>query len=215
MAITAAHTGMLRLPPPKISPLDWVKQSIAERKVQLLVLAEEPASSDAVTDEALKQVVEINPVNPSWWERFAALPQWRIGPRLARGPLGSGHRGTRTHALGELVELAPGRGEPSWEAYTLPIDSPGRPHILEIDYPSDVPQTMGISVVEPNDAGAVYPMGLDSGFEVAADVTGLKPPPCWLRHRILFWPHPIADGPRDQPPRRCAGPLRQDPRSSG
>ncbi len=188
VAITAAHTGMLRLPPPKISPLDWVKQSIAERKVQLLVLAEEPASSDAVTDEALKQVVEINPVNPSWWERFAALPQWRIGPRLARGPLGSGHRGTRTHALGELVELAPGRGEPSWEAYTLPIDSPGRPHILEIDYPSDVPQTMGISVVEPNDAGAVYPMGLDSGFEVAADVTGLKPPPCWLRHRILFWP---------------------------
>ena len=50
--------------------------------------------------------------------------------------------------------------------------SPGRPHILEVDYPSDVPQTLGISIVEPNAAGALTPIGLDSGVDVPAEAIG-------------------------------------------
>ena len=41
----------------------------------------------------------------------------------------------------------------SWQAYTLSISQPGRPHVLEVDYPSDVPQTLGLSILEPNAAG--------------------------------------------------------------
>ena len=71
--------------------------------------------------------------------------------------------------MGLLARLAPSRenSEVSWEAYTLPINRPGSPHILEIDYPSDVPQTLGVSIIEPNAAGAIIPIGLDSGIEQA------------------------------------------------
>ena len=56
-----------------------------------------------------------------------------------------------------MAQLRPNADSPdvSWEAYWLPISQPGRPHILEVDYPSDVPQTLGISIVEPNAAGAM------------------------------------------------------------
>ena len=63
---------------------------------------------------------------------------------------------------------------------------PGTPHILEVEYPSDVPQTLGISIVEPNAAGAVLPIGLDSGIQVVEE--SLPAPPKWSRHRLLFWP---------------------------
>jgi hypothetical protein len=94
--------------------------------------------------------------------------------------------------LGELVELRPsGRsGDVSWEAYTLPIKRPGVPHVLEVEYPSDVPQMMGISILEPNAAGAIMPIQLDSGIDTAEDVTGLgsRGRPRMLRHRLIFWP---------------------------
>ena len=43
-----------------------------------------------------------------------------------------------------------------------------------------------ISVVEPNAAGMVTPIGLNSGVDVAA---GTGPMPAgWERHRLIFWP---------------------------
>ena len=61
-----------------------------------------------------------------------------------------------------------------WLAYPLAIDSPGQPHLLEVEYPSDFEQTLGISLVEPNAAGQVQPIGLDSGFAVPP-AAGHKP----------------------------------------
>ena len=37
-----------------------------------------------------------------------------------------------------------------------------------------MPQTLGISVLEPNAAGALVPIGLDSGVEVAAPLVGAR-----------------------------------------
>ena len=68
----------------------------------------------------------------------------------------------------------------------MPVNAPGQPHVLEVEYPSDVPQTMGISVVEPNAAGAVMPIGLDSGVYVTDDDTEKKPQ--LAKHRVTFWP---------------------------
>ncbi len=42
-----------------------------------------------------------------------------------------------------------------------------------MDYPSDVPQTLGISIVEPNAAGALMPIGLDSGVDNGAEAIDL------------------------------------------
>jgi hypothetical protein len=81
------------------------------------------------------------------------------------------------------VELAP----QAWQAYPLSIVSPGAPHILEVEYPSNVEQTLGISIVEPNAAGQVGPIGLDSGIDVPAPEAGHKPGV--RRHRLVFWPH--------------------------
>ena len=55
----------------------------------------------------------------------------------------------------------------SWEAYTLSVSPPGRPYVLEVEYPSDVPQTLGLSIIETNAAGTLVPIGLDSGIDVS------------------------------------------------
>ncbi len=163
---------------------------LAARRIQVVVLGPHPQNAPQAQGGRLRPVEEIDPANPKWSERFAKLPHPRPFSRLWKGPLGNGCSRTRTHPLGELVQLgpAPGSDELAWEAYTVPIDEPGRPHVLEIDYPSDVPQTMGISIVEPNAAGAVLPIGLDSGVELAEEVIGRVREPQWLKHRVIFWP---------------------------
>jgi hypothetical protein len=104
--------------------------------------------------------------------------------------LGSGDALTWEHPQlrQTLVQLGAAGREPniSWEAYPLPIERPGEPHVLEIDYPSDVPQSLGISIVEPNAAGTVLPIGLDSG--VYLDDEAAQTAPRWETHRIVFWP---------------------------
>ncbi|GAF91674.1 unnamed protein product, partial [marine sediment metagenome] len=118
------------------------------------------------------------------------LPKIPSLPPLRKGPLGNGNMKVVKHPLGQLVRLNPNRQSPdvSWQAYSLPIDQPGRPHVLEVDYPSDVAQTLGISILEPNAAGALMPVGLDSGVDRAEEVAGGDGPPRWVRHRLIFWP---------------------------
>jgi hypothetical protein len=178
------------------TPLGWqhaVRSSlgagpIAERKIQLLVLGPQPPRTSAATAE-LKTVVEIDPASPHWWDPLAKLPQLPALARLRRGPLGNDNLRVRQHPLGSLAELNPSRApDLSWEAYSLPINRPGVPHVLEVDYPSDAVETLGISIIEPNAAGAVAPIGLDSGFDQAAPPTADSAPPHWNRHRLIFWP---------------------------
>lgn len=183
-------------------PANWHQpfrrpQPVAQRRIQLLVLGPDGPVPSARTEGKLTQVGEIDPANPAWHEklRLDKLPTLPNFPRLGKpGPLGNGHAKTRQHALGEktelVTELGPSAQSPdvSWEAYTLPIDRPGRPHVLEVDYPSDVPQTLGISVLEPNAAGELIPIGLDSGVDRCRELIGGERPARWLRHRLIFWP---------------------------
>lgn len=187
LTMTATRIGW---PNPVRRPLHW-RQTVAERKVQLLVLAGERSGPSAPADESeFRQVVEIDPAHPRWWELLSKLPQLPKVQRLWKTPLGNGNMQRWNHPLGELVRLNPSRQSPdrSWEAYTLPIIDPGQPHILEVDYPSDVPQTLGISILEPNAAGALMPIGLDSGVEVDVPFPAGDEAPRWQRHRLVFWP---------------------------
>ncbi|MGA2621526.1 MAG: family 10 glycosylhydrolase [Thermoguttaceae bacterium] len=171
---------------PVRSPLYW-KRPIAERKVQLLVLADSRPAVPGKTGRDLAVVLEIDPANPHWWEKVKLPPIPRL-PRLPKGPLGNGCVQTIHHPLGDLVQLKPNAESPdvSWEAYWLSVALPGRPYLLEVNYPSDVPQTLGISVLEPNSAGALLPIGLDSGVDVPEELPGRAPH--WARHRLVFWP---------------------------
>lgn len=161
-----------------------------ERRVQVIVVALERSSYPAVNDApAFDALAEIDPAQPAWWERFTAWPANlpRI-PNLRRGPLGNGALTAVDHPLGKLAQLGPGGREPdtAWEAYPLPVARPGHPHMIEVEYPSNVAETLGLSVVEPNAAGIVTPIGLDSGV--------YQPPeagdhvPTMQRHRLIFWP---------------------------
>ncbi len=190
LVISAAHAGRFRLPP-TVRPQWSLRSPVVERRIQLLVL--NPRAPLPAAEGRLVAVEEIDPANPKWWAKYANLPQLAQFPRLQRlwkGPLGNGSSRAVQHALGRLVELAPSSksGEASWEAYALPIHRPGEPHVLEVEYPSDVAQTFGISILEMNAAGAVLPVSLDSGVDHAHEMGAVKAPPQWLRHRLIFWP---------------------------
>jgi len=179
-------------------PLEWKKtETLARRKIQLLVLSDlQPLPAADQRRELVRVGEEIDPANPTWRDQLAKLPNPLKIPGLGQGPLGNDNMTTWQHPLGEFVRLNPSRQSPdaSWEAYTLSIDRPGAPHILEVDYPSDVPQTLGISILEPNAAGALLPVGLDSGVDLEWDAIEDASPPRPLKHRLIFWPrtkHPM------------------------
>ena len=174
LTITAINAGLReRLP--------W-KRPIAERKVQLVVVGDKPLRAPTADSQTLVRVVEVDPAVPHSWERFTQLMS-----NGRKEPLGSGDAARWDHPkLGALVQLGSTKETTGWEAYPLPIGNPGQPHILEIEYPSDVPQTLGISLIEPNAAGAVMPIGLDSGLYVSDE--DAESPSQLLKHRIVFWP---------------------------
>ncbi len=63
-------------------------------------------------------------------------------------------------------------------------------HELELEFAGDTEQSFAVSLVEPNAAGKVIPIGLDSGVMVSVS-TGdsiAVPSPEVAHHRLLFWP---------------------------
>jgi len=171
------------------------KKPIAERRVQLIVLG--PQRPVPAREQEFTPLVEIDPVNPRWSELLSKLPKPRVPGigRFLKGPLGNGSVEPYRHSLGDLMRLKPNAESPdvSWEAYSLPIAKTGQPHILEVDYPNDVAQTLGLSIVEPNAAGALMPIGLDSGAEASVDnAVAMGGSPHWQRHRLIFWPRTSA-----------------------
>ncbi|HVA47453.1 MAG TPA: family 10 glycosylhydrolase [Pirellulales bacterium] len=151
------------------------------RRIQFVVLSPGPHLPQGGSEPPAETVVEIDPANPTWWQRLPSIPML---PSLRR-PLGSGDAAVWQHSLGNLVQIG-ARNAAGWEAYPLPIDRPGEPHIVEIQYPNDVPQVLGVSIVEPNDTAVVTPTGLDSGVYLPDD--GAEVEPKMNLHRLVFWP---------------------------
>ncbi|MCG8586291.1 MAG: hypothetical protein MI757_16410, partial [Pirellulales bacterium] len=179
--------------------LGW-RQTLASRSVQFVVLDPNAGIVAPVPRKitTARDVIEIDRANPKWWERFVELspvpsiagirpkritkiPSPRI-PGIAARPLGSGHVSKHAHASGTFSSLAPG----GWEAYPVAGCEPGKSHELVVEYPSDLPQQLAISVVEPNAAGAIVPLGLDSGVYVEPGLrSGIAKV---AKHRVVFWP---------------------------
>ncbi|MBQ2788547.1 MAG: hypothetical protein IJE97_02845, partial [Thermoguttaceae bacterium] len=76
----------------------------------------------------------------------------------------------------------------SWEAFPIPIRETGAPHILEIEYPSNFPQKLGVSVLEPSPGGGLFPTSLDFGFVVGSEPFGDRATGVVRRYAVLFWP---------------------------
>lgn len=158
-----------------------LKHGDVERRVQLVVLSGDPRMPESTTEPPTTAIFEIDPAKPGMWDR---LPKIALMPGLRKGPLGGGDAAAWQHSLGTMMRLGPEGRDPniSWEAYPLSIHKPGEPHILEIEYPSDVPQVLGVSVVEANSP----PLRLDSGVYVPEESAGGEAR--LAKHRLVFWP---------------------------
>ena len=129
-------------------------------------------------------------LNLTSWRSASGWGQWEDFWRTSRG---SGHLKVFRSPLTvyeDFVELPP---DPNpevtpWESYTVPVKEPGRPHLLEIEYLSHLPQLLGISIIEPTVSGGIFPRSLDYGLSVSADKVNDQLPDKVCRFQILFWP---------------------------
>jgi hypothetical protein len=158
---------------------------VTRRRVQLVVVGQQ--AEEVSSAEPARLVVELDPTQSNWWQRLTRLPQWSLLPGFrAEGPLGNVKSQVIQRGGRDWTSLPVG----GWQAYPLPIDEVGVPHELDLDFPSDQPQTVAISIVEPNAAGKIVPVGLDTGLHLAdEEITGIGARAVELpRHRLLFWP---------------------------
>ncbi|MGD9637240.1 MAG: hypothetical protein AB7U97_28445, partial [Pirellulales bacterium] len=160
---------------------------LVERSFQIVVLDRFP--KPPAPDAQWRSVVEIDPSNPAWTAKIPDWTQIRRIPGMSRRPIGSSRVQPLKLATGMFVELpaTPPHGEAHWQAYPLSIESTGGPHLLEVEFPSDHEQHLGISVVEPDAHGRFITIGRDSGVYVEG--LGASERVETQRHRVVFWPH--------------------------
>ena len=156
-------------------------QPILQRRLQFVAI--DPSAGSTLSAMPRKLLVdELDPTSAEWGERMARLPLLKRVPRLQQGKLSHGKSAVAQHLGQQWIQLAPD----AWQAHPLSVESPGAPHVIEVEYPSDIPQTLGISLIEPNSVGKIAPLGVDTAVQVDAPSAGVKP--AVARHRLVFWP---------------------------
>ncbi len=161
-----------------------------QRKVQLIVVGNEtePAGSPAADPTAggwqllesfyPRQAIEAkrhrNRVDP-----FSGALQ--VGDATKLKPLIGGKYRTINADRESYVELAPG----GWHAYPLSIGEVGKPHVLEVEYPTGLRQSLSISIVEPDMHGRVRKPAVDTGIDVAPAAGDQRRK---ATQRVVFWP---------------------------
>lgn len=167
---------------------------LATRKIQFVVVGGFDAAP--ATQARWTEVVRFNPADPAWWEHLVSLnPTDQLKYLTGSSPGDLGFKPFGNDKVQEIEyegrpysKLADG----GWQAYPITIEHLNRPHLLEVEYPANLAQTMAISILEQNALGKIIPLGIDSGFYLHK--------PEWsqsnesLKHKILFWPkskHPM------------------------
>ncbi|MBL6711007.1 MAG: hypothetical protein ISQ10_08015 [Planctomycetes bacterium] len=108
-------------------------------------------------------------------------------PRFS-GLLSAGHSTVEPHQLGAMLRLPPmsASGVPAWEGIVITDAIPGRPHAVEVAYPSDQHVAVGLSVLEQKSGDTLISVRHDGGFEVPRPPAGSSA--VLRRHRFVFWP---------------------------
>ena len=108
-------------------------------------------------------------------------------PRFS-GLLSTGHSTVEAHQLGAMLRLPPmsASGVPTWEGIVITDAVPGRPHAVEVAYPSDQHVAVGLSVLEQNSGDTFISVRHNGGFEVPRSPAGSSA--VLRRHRFVFWP---------------------------
>ena len=149
-----------------------------KRRIQFIVLEKQAA---AVGSTNWKPVGVIDPDSSAWWKTWQQIRRFNLLPNYSNGPIQHGKIANRRVEGKPWIELS----SDSWRAYPLPISSIGKPHVLEVEYCRASEQQLLISLLEPNAAGRVVPLTIDSGVEVGASERSDKKSGF---HRLVFWP---------------------------
>ena len=168
-------------------------KALHQRSLQLVVIAPEPEAPEPLPDfspnaeetpdgATWSTVLAIDPANPTWWKRFTQIPKLSMIPGIGNGPVNNGKMKPVVRNGKTLTQLEPG----GWVAYPLPVEQLNNVHLLELDYAQDTQQTLSISIIDPNLAGKVAPIGLDSGIDVST--SRLPATATMAVHRLPFWP---------------------------
>ncbi len=128
-----------------------------------------------------QEVALLDAANPRWWQRWKRL-RWPLAGTTGQDAEPHPER----TPWGEVVRLPRGQGPVGWTSYQLPIGEVGQPHLLEVQVPRHLSQTLAVSILEPDASGQVPPIGVDSGVE--SHLLWTRPQPGWTTHRVLFWP---------------------------
>lgn len=154
---------------------------LAQRKLQLVSIAPESRRRDSSDqDVAWQKLFEFDPTQPQWWQRLTATPVWRMVPRPLPSSLGNQKTTQRRHQERWWNAI----NVDGWQAYPLAVKETGRPHLLQIEYPGDVPQSLGISLMETDASGRISPLGVDDVLHVVAT----EPSASGKTYELPFWP---------------------------
>jgi hypothetical protein len=115
-------------------------------------------------------------------------PPQRNFVRLAPNNENQDTHNANNKALEALASFGIRYDSVSWEAYPIPIQEPGKPHLLEIEYPTNFPQKLGVSILEQSFSGALLPSGNDSGIVVDDNPFSDRASRDVSRFTMVFWP---------------------------
>jgi len=176
-----------RTPPGNRSPF-WGGtdvSSLAARRFQIVVLGARPL--DRYVGANWQTLLEIDPANPSWWNR---LPDWT---RIDRLPLGktaqqAGEPFRSSNWQGKPLAELPRSGvnNPKWRAYPLPAAKVGLPHVVEVELPADSAQRVSLHIYESDSDGKLTRNGPGTGIVI--DDWPTRKPGTKKQLKYLFWP---------------------------
>lgn len=164
----------------RLASLVFSSRPTHERVVQLVVI--DPELSYSPSNEPPRSLASFDPSAADWWPRLSKLALYNPWQKSKTTELHNNLTSTIDHQGRKWQQLQPD----GWHAYPLPIETVGAPLTVEVEYPTDLAQSLGISIVEPDAAGMITPIGIDSGVEVTPPMAGNTPGT--RRHRLVFWP---------------------------
>lgn len=155
--------------------------SATKRTVQLVVIDSSRPPKTGNGKPSL--VTEFNPAESNRFERLTQIP---FLPKQ-KGPW-SNQPPARLQEQGKLWTQLQQAG---WLAHPLPINSPGVPHLLHVEFPSGMVQDVSINILEPDASGKYSLAGINSGVTIGDPdlmLPGVSSPDEPTRHRLVFWP---------------------------
>ncbi len=149
--------------------------SAGQRFVQFVVVENQAPRTNGSGE--WKRLLEFDASQPRWWETLMRVPAWSHMPNAAHHVVSEGAARAAQHH-GRVVNRLPAG---KWQAYPLPISRVGVPHVLEIQCPADVHQSLSVSIIEPDGQTPQQINGVAMESEPLADRRTEN-------IRLVFWP---------------------------